>query len=169
MEQNNVNQFGFQTVALMASNNSNAGSFSLTDEETTRLLYGMGRTYVGHTICGADAESSGFIEWSFNWQAPVSDIGDIKFYLSSLETNHNHSASGDNTYTQILTMTYNEIILGDLDGDGTVNILDIVLEVNIILSIVNPTPQQETAGDLNADGNIDILDIILLVNIILGT
>ena len=167
MEQDNVNQFGFQTVALKSSNNSNAGTFSLTDEENTRLMSGMGRTYVGHTVCGADVDPPGSIQWSFNWQAPGSDVGNINFHLSSLATNHSHSTGGDNTYTQITTLSYNDVMMGDLDGDGIINILDIILEVNIILGVIDPTPQQETAGDLNADGNIDILDVIALVNLIL--
>ena len=167
MEQDNVNQFGFQTVALKSSNNSNAGTFSLTDEENTRLMSGMGRTYVGHTVCGADVDPPGSIQWSFNWQAPGSDVGNINFHLSSLATNHSHSTWGDNTYTQVITLSYNDVMMGDLDGDGIINILDIILEVNIILGVIDPTPQQETAGDLNADGNIDILDVIALVNLIL--
>ena len=167
MEQDNVNQFGFQTVALKSSNNSNAGTFSLTDEENTRLMSGMGRTYVGHTVCGADVDPPGSLQWSFNWQAPGSDVGNINFHLSSLATNHSHSTWGDNTYTQVITLSYNDVMMGDLDGDGIINILDIILEVNIILGIIDPTPQQETAGDLNADGNIDILDVIALVNLIL--
>ena len=57
---------------------------------------------------------------------------------------------------------------GDLDGDGIVNILDIIVEVNIILGAIDPTPQQEIAGDLNGDGSINILDVIALVNIIVG-
>ena len=57
--------------------------------------------------------------------------------------------------------------MGDLDWDGIINILDVIVEVNIVLVAVDPTPQQETAGDLNADGNIDILDVIALVNLIL--
>ena len=167
MEQDNVNQFGFQTVALKSSNNSNAGTFSLTDEENTRLMSGMGRTYVGHTVCGADVDPPGSIQWSFNWQAPGSDVGNINFHLSSLATNHNHSTSGDHTYTQVITLSYNDVVLGDLNGDGIINILDVIVEVNIILGAVVPTPQQESAGDLNTDGTIDILDIILLVNLIL--
>jgi len=130
-------------------------------------MSGMGRTYVGHTVCGADVDPPGSIQWSFNWQAPSSDVGNINFYLSSLATNHNHSTSGDHTYTQVITLSYNDVMMGDLDGDGIINILDIILEVNIILGVIDPTPQQETAGDLNADGNIDILDVIALVNLIL--
>tara|TARA_B100000446_G_C10375691_1_gene278369 strand:- start:102 stop:611 length:510 start_codon:yes stop_codon:yes gene_type:complete len=168
MEQDNVNQFGFQTVVLKSSNNSNAGTFSLTDEENTRLMSGMGRTYVGHTVCGADVDPPGSIQWSFNWQAPGSDVGKINFHLSSLATNHNHSTSGDNTYTQVITLSYSDVVLGDINGDGIINILDVIVEVNIVLGAVDPTPQQESAGDLNTDGTIDILDIISLVNLILG-
>ena len=46
--------------------------------------------------------------------------------------------------------------------DGTVNILDVVSIVNIVLN-----GDQNDMADLNNDGMINILDIILLVNIIL--
>ena len=172
IEQSGVNQFGFQTVALKSSNNANVGDFSLIDTETTRLIEddhnGSDRIYVGHTVCGADAETTGSIQYAFNWQAPSTNVGDIKIYLAALATNHSHSTYGDNTYTQVITLSYNDVMMGDLDGDGIINILDIILEVNIILGVIDPTPQQETAGDLNADGNIDILDVIALVNLILN-
>jgi len=173
MEQDNVNQFGFQTVALKASNNSNVGTFSLTDEVNTRLIEddhnGTDRIYVGHTVCGADADTEGSLQWSFKWKAPESDVGDIKFYLSSLATNHNHSTSGDHTYTQVITMSYNDVVLGDLDGNGAINILDVVLLVNIVLGVLDPTSQQEISADLNADSTINILDVVQLVNMILSS
>ena len=163
MVEENVNQFGFQTVALKASDNTNVGTFSLTDEENTRLMSGMGRTYVGHTVCGADADPSGSLEWSFDWLAPDTDVGDIDFYLASLATNHNHSTSGDNTYTQVITLFYNETIIGDLDGNGVVNILDVILMINMILN-----SDLQDSGDINNDGTVDILDVIQLINIILN-
>ena len=52
---------------------------------------------------------------------------------------------------------------GDFNMDGTVNILDVVLIVNVVLN-----GEQNSMADLNSDGIINILDIILLVNIILG-
>ena len=55
-------------------------------------------------------------------------------------------------------------ITGDVNDDGTVNILDIVQLVNMILS----EDYQESA-DLNGDGNLNILDIVQLVNIILNS
>ena len=167
MEEDNVNQFGFQTVALKASNNTNVGTFSLTDTDETRLIEddhnGSDRIYVGHTICGADTDTLGVKQWLFNWLAPDSDVGDIKFYLASLATNHNHSTTGDHTYTQVITLSYNETILGDLDGNGTINILDVILLINMILN-----SNLQDSGDINNDGSVNILDVVQLVNIILN-
>ena len=56
----------------------------------------------------------------------------------------------------------NSSILGDLNTDGIINILDVVSLVNIVLS-----NEYISSGDLNNDGVIDILDIVALVNIVL--
>jgi len=53
-------------------------------------------------------------------------------------------------------------ILGDVNGDANINIQDIVLIVNIILS-----NQSSDNADVNQDGNVDVLDIIQVVNLIL--
>jgi len=55
-----------------------------------------------------------------------------------------------------------ESVLGDINADEIVNIQDIILLINMILS-----QESEEIADVNFDGNVDILDIILLVNIIL--
>ena len=53
--------------------------------------------------------------------------------------------------------------VGDINSDGTVNVVDIVLAVNIILE--NTYNQ---AADLNDDDVVNVIDIVLLVNLILG-
>ena len=53
--------------------------------------------------------------------------------------------------------------LGDVNGDGNIDVLDVVLTVNIILNLIDPSP----AADLNQDGVINVLDIVMIVNIIL--
>lgn len=58
-------------------------------------------------------------------------------------------------------------IVGDVNGDGFLNILDIVALVNYILG--TGTIEFECAGDFNGDGAINILDIVGMVNCILGT
>jgi hypothetical protein len=52
---------------------------------------------------------------------------------------------------------------GDVNADGSVNILDIINVANCILSDCS-----DPCADLNEDGTINILDIINLVNIILS-
>tara|TARA_B100000959_G_scaffold273797_1_gene324765 strand:- start:63 stop:917 length:855 start_codon:yes stop_codon:yes gene_type:complete len=54
-------------------------------------------------------------------------------------------------------------MLGDMNGDSIINILDVILLVNIILG----SNGGSTMGDINMDGSINILDVILLVNVIL--
>ena len=59
------------------------------------------------------------------------------------------------------------ILLGDVNNDEVINILDIVTVINFVLLNDIPTENQFFASDLNSDQIINILDIVLLVNIIL--
>ena len=63
----------------------------------------------------------------------------------------------------------NQIITGDINLDGSVNILDVITMVNFILNFQNPTEGEFSASDLNNDQILNVLDIIQLVNIILFT
>ena len=56
---------------------------------------------------------------------------------------------------------------GDINLDGTVNILDIVVLVNFILDSQSPSDSEFSSSDLNGDGFLNVLDIVQLVNIIL--
>ncbi|NOZ08622.1 MAG: hypothetical protein GXO91_07065 [FCB group bacterium] len=53
---------------------------------------------------------------------------------------------------------------GDVNLDGIVDILDIIVVVNFITGTQLPDEIQAQLADLNEDGAIDILDVILLVN-----
>lgn len=39
------------------------------------------------------------LSWTFHWQAPPTNVGEITLYLAGLASNHSHSLSGDDTYT----------------------------------------------------------------------
>ena len=53
-------------------------------------------------------------------------------------------------------------LIGDINGDASVNVLDVVTLVNAVLM-----DEDLPAGDLNGDGVNNVLDIVGLVNIIL--
>ena len=56
-------------------------------------------------------------------------------------------------------------VIGDINGDAVVNVLDVIQTVNMALG--SQDPNYNTA-DLNSDGIINVLDIVLIVNIVLG-
>ena len=59
---------------------------------------------------------------------------------------------------------YDGALQGDMNGDGELNILDVVALVNIILNGSEPNP----LGDMNGDGAYNILDVVILASIILS-
>ena len=56
---------------------------------------------------------------------------------------------------------------GDANGDGSVNVLDVVLTVNIILCADCPD-NYNACSDLNGDLEINVLDVVSIVNTILS-
>ena len=54
-------------------------------------------------------------------------------------------------------------LIGDINNDSVINVIDVVLLVNIILD-----NEWNISGDINSDGTINVIDVVMLVNIILG-
>ena len=101
-------------------------------------------------------------------------------HLVSLDNQNNNfyfTISLEDTNVLIANSNYNDIettdiiftlsvnyIIGDLNNDGIVNILDIVILVEHILS---SAAVELEGADINDDGDVNILDVIQLVNLIL--
>ena len=100
----------------------------------------------------------------------------INFSVSS-DAPFGHNASIDvefnddngNTWMSSYTfMIHHSCGVADINSDGTVNILDIVRAVNIIVNIgQSPTEFEECAANLNGDSLVNILDIISIINFVL--
>ncbi|UCE18832.1 MAG: hypothetical protein JSV84_00305, partial [Gemmatimonadota bacterium] len=58
---------------------------------------------------------------------------------------------------------------GDVNGDGTFNILDVLLAVRHILGIEHLEDDGLCLADCNDDGRIDVYDVMGIVDVILGT
>ena len=63
---------------------------------------------------------------------------------------------------------FNDYMMGDINLDGALDVLDIILMVNIIVGTLEPTDTQISLSDLNNDGLINILDVVQIVNMILS-
>jgi len=54
-------------------------------------------------------------------------------------------------------------LIGDVNLDGSIDVLDVVSIVNIILS-----DSYTLYGDINSDGELNVIDIVLLMDMILS-
>ena len=84
--------------------------------------------------------------------------------IGRIALNSGLNNSSKNYIRNIISEHYPEdILLGDLNQDGIINVLDVIQVVNLILSI-----GFNDLADVNLDGNVDVLDIVSIVNIILN-
>ena len=97
-------------------------------------------------------------------------MGEFSFGFPSGQQEFEFILNGEIISTQTVniiphkTSQINIIIgnFGDLNEDGYLNVLDIIVLVNFILN-----DNYYEISDLNGDGWLNILDIIVLVNLIL--
>ena len=91
---------------------------------------------------------------------PLNSNALIEYYITATNITGDivsHPNAGWHTFSTL------EYLLGDINGDNSINIQDIVLAVNLVLS-----NEYNDLADLNSDSTVDILDIVQLVNIILN-
>ncbi|NWJ44093.1 aryl-sulfate sulfotransferase [Marine Group I thaumarchaeote] len=91
------------------------------------------------------------------------DLNTLDINSGSILTLEIYPENAPEKFQSVDFSIYSSVLLGDLNNDGTLNILDIVILANLILAEDSSNP----AGDLNNDGLQNILDIVLLINIIL--
>lgn len=67
----------------------------------------------------------------------------------------------------ITSDTVPPVVVGDVNGDGRVNAVDLTMMRRHIIGMYNLTPRQIRIGDVNHNGRIDELDLEIFVDIIL--
>ncbi|UCE17099.1 MAG: M20/M25/M40 family metallo-hydrolase [Gemmatimonadota bacterium] len=58
---------------------------------------------------------------------------------------------------------------GDVDGNGTIDIIDAVVGVNIVIGLHQPSEEEIARADMNYDGEVNIVDVVKIVNAVLGS
>jgi hypothetical protein len=59
-------------------------------------------------------------------------------------------------------------MLGDINLDDSINVLDIVMLMDFILGNQIPDGVESVQADMNGDGSLNVLDVVMIVDIILG-
>ena len=60
-----------------------------------------------------------------------------------------------------------DMLFGDANLDGSIDVLDVVVLVNYILGNISFDENQIIISDTNQDGSLDVMDIVILVDSIL--
>ena len=73
-------------------------------------------------------------------------------------------AYGDDNFADHIIISRESDVVGDVNGDGEVNIAD----VNVVIGIILDGHGDEAAADVNGDREVNIADVNAIINIILG-
>ena len=89
-------------------------------------------------------------------------------YINNI-TGEDESAAFFPTYEQCLSFCFQHTgVIGDLNEDFEIDILDIVIIVNIITNNIIPNNHQIWSSDINSDFHTDVLDVVTIVNIVIN-
>tara|TARA_Y100000758_G_C15853831_1_gene350343 strand:- start:3 stop:479 length:477 start_codon:yes stop_codon:yes gene_type:complete len=146
---------GYENVVIIAVGQSNISNFNNNFTANSDLPLVMDQ-YPGLPI------RSQFSPHGQHKQIVILDydgnfIGEIILPFSGV------SVGVKNYIRGILEEHYHQSIVGDINGDGIVNIQDVILLINMIL-----TGGTDTVADINSDGIINVLDVIQIINLILN-
>ena len=97
-------------------------------------------------------------------QFPVHSYNDYGSYTVSLITTSEYGFDS-NPHIEVIELLN---LIGDINNDNTVDILDVIYLVEILLSNTSFQDSELFEIDLNNDNQINIIDIVLLVQIILN-
>ena len=106
-------------------------------------------------------------------ESPNQDVG-VEYLFSNQKGLGSYWGDSPNTLITNLAVKFttdsgdSPCPLMDLNLDGSINIVDVISVVNIIIGLVNPTDSQFCSADINEDGTVNIVDVISIVNTIIN-
>lgn len=111
-------RWGFQMTSL--AGNSGAGTFANTNN-LTQTLTDSGRSYIQHTPTGTFAGQTGGSTWTFNWNAPATNVGAVTLYAAGNQADNDTTSDGDCILLANRTILSKSTVF-DLDGDRKTDI-----------------------------------------------
>ena len=125
---------------------------SLTEAEVLRFEYNYLSGNVPGAICDLDIDNDDYLQFDLmgNHLCPP--------YPECIENSIGFQTTDDCLLAE----------LGDVNMDGQIDVLDIVVIVSFVLGENNPTEGEFSIADYNNDSSLDILDIVMIVSLILA-
>ena len=151
---------------------------SLTDNQSNNVFWGFLNSD-NFLFADYDIAYGPSSEWSYpTWPSHIDHIIITDELFSDFENSEvltfkvdDYLSGGWNSYENYMSdhrpvfmrIDFNEFELGDINGDGTLDILDVITIVNLVL-----IGGYNELGDMNYDGTLDVMDVVIIVNSILN-
>lgn len=100
---------------------------------------------------------------SYPWTVPNTPSTQCFVRVSDAATGEKLTDVSDNLFSIVSAG-----MRGDANGDGSINVLDMVSIANHILGTIPLDEQQMSIADCNGDGNVNVLDMVGIANVIMG-
>ena len=148
--------------------------------ESSWNIYNSSSEIVASIAAGDLTEGGVLYEWALGLEPGpylfemLDTYGDGIFAPGYYQVSHDGNilvGPGGAFTTQEITpfVVESTILMGDLDGDGFLNILDVTRFIEIVTETgADPTFDELALMDINGDGNHNILDVVLLIEEVLN-
>jgi len=111
----NPDKKGFSATALDGLNDM-AGAFTGQTAGGTQDFISWNRHYVSHTVA---SNTNANTEWLWTWEAPVTDVGNVTFYVASNVANNDNMTTGDVIHLSTFIINSTTGILEESIGQST--------------------------------------------------
>jgi len=159
------------------SDEANAAAFTITKADKGYVIKNAKGMSIGQTANSNGLQSSASTDYvnelSMNADGSVNVVGSGGAYLrfnagtDQMRFRYYKSSSYSGQRAIALYMKQEVVLLiGDVNGDGSISIADVTALVNIVLG--RTAEFDEKVADVNGDGSVSVADVTALVNLILG-
>ena len=159
------------------SDEANAAAFTITKADKGYVIKNAKGMSIGQTANSNGLLSSASTDYvnelSMNADGSVNVVGSGGAYLrfnagtDQMRFRYYKSSSYSGQRAIALYMKQEVVLLiGDVNGDGSISIADVTALVNIVLG--RTAEFDEKVADVNGDGSVSVADVTALVNLILG-
>ena len=161
----NNNQLSEISIDIYSINNSEISFYKKVSCENVGSQTGNYYDYLAFYIDGVEQEKwAGEIDWSLSSFDLEAGNHNLKWAFIK---DQGVTSGQDAVWIDFIVMPAEETDFCDINFDGELNIIDVVLLVSFILENQEPDEYQFICSDINNDNALNVVDIILLVNIIL--
>lgn len=159
------------------SNEANAAAFTITKGNKGYVIKNAKGLSIGQTANSNGLLSSASTDYvnelSMNADGSVNVVGSggayLRFNIAKDQMRFRYFKSSTYTGQKAIALYMKQkvvLLIGDVNGDGSISIADVTALVNIVLG--RTAEFDEKVADVNGDGSVSVADVTALVNLILG-